>query len=935
MPIGNNNVEDISRKLREIKIGELKGRLKAGFTKPRIAILVIVLLAIIFFAIITPFAKFYTDALWYNHVGFQNLFWKTLVAKILMVVVFGAFFFILLYCNLYLARRLPPRQDIDAKGSPLEEFVTRAQGVWKRIVKWGLLIFSIVAALVAGIGWAGRWDLVLKFINHSAFNKVDPVFHKDIGFYVFSYPFQRALVDWLIGALVFVLIITAIVYILDGGIRLRWGKDMFAPYVLAHLSILLAAIFLIKAWSYRLNMYELLFSKRGVVYGIGYTDAHAKLPALWAMLALAIVVALVLLVNIWRRGWILPAVSIGALVVVALVMGTIIPAIVQNYVVKPSERAKEKSYIAKEINATRDGYDINKIQSTQYPAVQDLDMAAIQRNSATIRNIRLWDPNPLLNTNEQLQSIRQYYKFNDVGVDRYVVNGDFRQMMISAREMVQSNLPAAARTWVNDTLVYTHGYGVVMNPGNDVTAEGNPNYLVSNIPPAGPTNLQVAQPEIYFGQLSNDYVVTDTTEPEFNYPAKDKEVHTIYKGDGGVKVNSFWRKLLYAIRFRDVNLLLSGQVRDASQIMYYRQIQDRLSKCAPFLKQDSDPYMVLSDSGKLYWIVDCYTTTDQYPYSQPSAGVGNYVRNSVKAVIDAYDGKVKLYVFDPSDPIIQTYQKIFPQIFASRSEMPAELIRHVRYPEDLFVAQSNMLQSFHMTNPDQFYNKEDEWDFPNETINGQSQPMRPFYVILRVPGETREEMVLLLPFTPHNKQNMIAWLGARMDGAHYGEMINFVFPSGKLVYGPEQIEGRIEQDPTISQQLSLWRQAGSEVIRGNLLIIPIQGSLLYVEPLYLQATQLKIPQVKRVVVVYGQQVAMEPTLDGAIARIFAGAPSALETQVQQAAQTGTPGQQNLAQQALDLYNRAINAQKTGDWATYGSLLNQLSSVLQQLAASGK
>jgi uncharacterized membrane protein (UPF0182 family) len=929
MPMGADNIEDFSKKLREVRVKDLRAKFKSGFTKPRIAILVILLLVVIFFIIIAPLAGFYTEALWYNHTGFQNLFWKTIMAKVLMVVIFGALFFILLYGNIFLARKIPPPQQIETEGSPLDEFVTRTRKVWKKVIGWGLLAICIFAAIVAGVGWAGKWDLLLKFLNHSAFGKTDPVFHKDIGYYVFSYPFLRAFNDWLFGALIFVLIVTAIVYVLDGGIRLKWGRDMFAPYVWAHLSILLAALFLVKAWSYRLNMYELLFSKRGVVYGIGYTDAHAKLPALWLMLAVAIIAAVIFLVNIWRRGWVLPAIAVGSLVVVAVVFGTVVPALVQSYVVKPSERAKEKQYIAREINATRDAYDINKVQSTAYPAVQDLDLSAIERNSATIRNIRLWDPRPLLDTNQQLQSIRQYYKFNDIGVDRYIVDGTLRQMMISAREMVQAQLPAAARTWVNNTLVYTHGYGVVMNPSNDVTDEGNPNYVVKDLPPTGPTNLQVTRPEIYFGQLSNDYVVTDTTEPEFNYPAKDKEVRTVYTGNGGVKVHSFWRKLLFSIRFRDINLLLSGQVQNKSQIMYVRNIKDRLAKCAPFLKFDRDPYMVLAEDGKLYWISDGYTTTDKYPYSQPS-DFGNYVRNSVKAVVDAYNGTVKLYVFDARDPVIQTYQKIFPQIFAPLSQMPVTLLKHVRYPEDLFVAQSNILRTFHMTNPDQFYNKEDEWDFPNETVDGQPAPMTPFYVILRIPGEAREEMVLLLPFTPHGKQNMIAWLGARMDPLHYGELVNFVFPSGKLVYGPEQIEGRIDQDPTISAQLSLWKQAGSEVIRGNLLVIPIEGSLIYVEPLYLQATALKIPQVKRVVVVYNQQVSMKPTLDEAIAGIFAGAPPTPEAATPQApSQPAQPT--DLGKQALDLYNKALDAQKAGDWASYGNYLNQLNDILKKLA----
>jgi uncharacterized membrane protein (UPF0182 family) len=927
MPI-DSNVEDFARKLQEVKLSKLKERFKGGLTRKRVLIIVLLALIVIFFLVITPFAIFYTDALWYNQLGFQSLFWKTIIAKILMVVVFGAFFFVLLYGNIFLARKIPPAQDLDLEGSPLEAIITKARAVWKKAVGWVLVVISVIAAFIAGLSWAPRWEQVLKFLNHTSFQKTDPVFGKDIGVYVFSYPFLRALVDWLLGAVIFVFIVTAVVYILDGGIRLKRGPDMFTPHVKAHLSVLLAILFLIKAWSYRLNMYELLFRKTGVVYGAGYTAVKAQLPALWIMLVLSIVCALALMANIWYKGWIVPAVTVAALIVVALLAGTVYPAIIQAWRVKPNELSRETPYLQRNIDFTRQAYNLDKVTATPYAAVPDLTKAAIDRNQATIKNIRLWDPRPLLNTYEQLQSIRQYYKFNDVDVDRYDVNGTYRQTMIAPREMVQSNLPTTARTWVNNTLIYTHGYGVVMSPSNDVTAEGNPEFILKDIPPVGDTNVQNRDPSVYFGELSEDYIVVDTTEKEFNYPSGEGQATSIYKGKGGVKVNSFWRKLLFTIRFHDINLLLSSQVRDKSQVMYFRDIRARLARCAPFLAFDRDPYMVVADDGKLYWIADAYTTSDTYPYSQPTPGMGNYVRNSVKAVVDAYSGKVWLYVIDNKDPVIETYRKIFPDIFTSFDKMPADLMRHIRYPEDYFVAQSNMLRTYHMTNPREFYNKEDEWDFPKESLDGQAVDMVPYYVIMKIPGEQGEEMVLMMPFAPHNKQNMISWLAARMDNGHYGELVNFLFPKGKLIYGPEQIEGRIEQDPEISRQLSLWRQEGSQVIRGNLLVIPIEQAIIYVEPLYLQATQIKIPQIKRVVVVYGQQVVMEPTLDQAILRMFAGAPSALEPTTP----TTTPGPQaGLAAQALDLYNKAIGAQKAGDWAAYGQYLKQLSDVLQQLA----
>ena len=933
MPSGPINIEEWSKKFKEMKDKGFGQRIKGGFTRPRIALLVIVLLLLLFFAVIAPFARFYTDALWFNHLGFQQLFYKSLVAKILMVIVFGLAFFILLFGNILVVRRLAPKEKLDVEGSPLEEFITKTRDTWSRLVKWVILIFSIIAAFIAGLGWSGQWDVVLRYLNHATTGLKDPIFGKDTSYYLFSYPFIRSLVNWLLGVLIFIFVIIALLYVLEGGIRLKRGPDMLAPHVLAHLSVILAAIFLVKAWSYRLNMYELLFQKRGVVYGVGYTDAHARIPALWIMLVVALVAAAVLLVNIKYKGWMLPVIVVGSLIVVTILAGTVYPLIIQNYRVKPNELQLESKYLKYNIDFTRQAYNVDKVQVKPYAAAQVLDQSGIQRNQATVRNIRLWDPQPLLTAFQQLQAIRQYYVFNEVDVDRYTVNGVYRQTMIGAREMMQGNLPASAKTWVNTVLVYTHGYGACLSPSNNITAEGNPLFFLSNLPPTGPTNVQITKPAIYFGEQSSKYVVVNTTQKEFDFPKGTQAQSTFYSGNGGVKVNSIWRKLLFAIRFSDVNLLFSGQVRDSSQVMYVRDITERVSKSAPFLKFDQDPYMVIDDSGRQQWIIDGYTTSDLFPYSQPSTGLGNYVRNSVKCVVDAFDGKTTLYVIDPTDPVIATWQKIFPHLFTAFDKMPPDLVKHLRYPEDLYLAQASIYKTYHMTNPRTFYFKEDEWDFPNETQNNNPQPLMPYYLIMKLPYEQGEEMVLFMPFVPHTKQNMIAWLGARMDDGHYGELVNFRFPSGNLIYGPQQIEGRIEQDPTISEQLSLWRQAGSQVIQGNLLVIPIEQSILYVQPLYLQATQTPIPQIKRVVVVYGNQVVMEPTLEGALARIFGGAPPTPTTP----AATPAPTQSiaSLVAQANDLYTKALNAQKAGDWASYGNFLNQLQTVLNELNQATK
>ena len=938
---GPVDINQLSDKFKEFDFSQALKNLRGRFSRMLFIILAIILLIVVIFVLLIPFSRFYTDALWYNHLGFQSLFWKMFWAKILMVVVFGALFFAILYGNIVAARKIAPPQKIDIAGSPLEEFVKRASGTWRRLVGWALLAFAIVAAFASGLGWGGKWELVLRYLSRSAFGTNDPIFHKDAGFYMFSYPFQRAIVNWLLASFIFIFVVVAIVYVLMGGIRLRRGPQMLAPHVWAHMSVILAVIFLLKAWSYRLNMYELLFKKDGVVFGIGYTDTHARMPALWILLVLAVAAAIVLLVNIRYKGWLLPAIAVGSLLVVTIIAGTIYPAIIQTYVVKPNEQRLESKYLKHNIEFTRLGYKINDIQVNQFAADQNLTAGGIARNSATIGNIRLWNPAPLLNTFQQLQSIRLYYVFNDVDVDRYVLDTVYRQTMIAAREMLQSNLPTAAKTWVNQKLVYTHGYAACMAPSNDITSEGNPNLIVQNIPPASSTNVTITKPQIYFGEKAGNYVVTNTTQKEFDHPSGTKDVYATYTGHGGVKVHSFWRKLLFALRFSDVNLLFSGQIGNNSQVMYNRTVLDRVQKCAPFLRFDSDPYMVVSDDGRLFWISDGYTTNDFFPYSQSTEQLGNYVRNSVKAVVDAYSGDVSLYIVDPKDPVIKTYKKMFPHIFKSFEAMPQDLRKHIRYPEDMFVAQANILCTYHMTNLAQFYGREDQWDVPKMagTDDTGSQLMSPYYVIMKLPGEQGEEMVLMLPFTPHNKPNMISWLAARMDGEHYGHLINFVFPSGKNILGPEQVEGRIEQEPTISAQLSLWRQAGSQVIRGSLLVIPIEQSLIYVEPLYLQATQIKIPQAKRVVVAYGNSVVMEPTLDRAIARIFQGAPA---TPVEGATQTAQPQQkqqeqpqqpsanQSLQQQALDLFNQALEAQKNGDWAAYGNYLKQLQTVLKQL-----
>ncbi|HEY3304788.1 MAG TPA: UPF0182 family protein, partial [Candidatus Binatia bacterium] len=572
-------------------------------------------------------------------------------------------------------------------------------------------------------------------------------------------------------------------------------------------------------------------------------------------------------------------------------------------------------------------YGLDKIESKDFPAEERLTAADLKRNEATIKNIRLWDHRPLLATYGQLQEIRTYYKFVDVDNDRYLIDGGSRQVMLSARELSYQHLPS--RIWINEHLTYTHGYGVVFGPVNQVTPEGLPEFFIKDIPPvASKPALRVTRPEIYYGELANDYVFVKTKASELDYPAGDQNVYTNYEGSGGVSVGSFWRKLLFSARFATLRIALSNDVTGQSRILYHRQIQERVAKIAPFIKFDRDAYLVIAQGGRLFWIIDGYTTSSRYPYSEPVPKLGNYIRNSVKAVIDAYNGAVDFYVSAPDDPIIQAYGKIFPGLFKPPEQMPEEIRAHIRYPQDFFTVQAHMYATYHMQDPQVFYNKEDVLSIPHRSIGGRETEMEPYYTIMRLPGETREEFVLLLPFTPNKRDNMRAWLAARSDPPNYGKLIALDFPKAKLIYGPRQIDARIDQDAVISQQLSLWNQRGSQVIRGSMLAIPIEASLLYVQPLYLAAEKGSLPELKRVIVAFGNQIAMEETLEQSLDRIFGG------RSAQARAPEGREAvskEKTLANQAAEHFARAQEYLRQGNWAAFGEELKRVEELLKEMA----
>ena len=657
-----------------------------------------------------------------------------------------------------------------------------------------------------------------------------------------------------------------------------------SPAAIAHGSVLLGFFFAVKAWSYGLDRYLLLYGDNGVVVGASYTDIHVGLPVLWLLIGLSIVAAFAAWANVRVRTYRIPAAAAVLVFGGSFVLSEVIPGLFQRVFVKPNELQLEKPYIQRNIALTQQAYNLHQITAKPFPAEQDLTLKTLEANKATIDNIRLWDWHPLMDAYVQLQEIRTYYKFHDVDVDRYWLDGAYQSVMLSARELKSSLLPPNAQTWVNTRVLFTHGNGVVMSPVTRKSAEGLPLFYLRDIPPISTGGPDIREPRIYYGEETSNYVIVKGSTPEFDYPKGKDNIYAAYDGTGGVPIGGILRKNLFAWHFGDLNLLLSSYITGASRIMIRRDIQERARAIAPFLRLDHDPYLVIS-SGKLYWIQDAYTTSDYFPYAQPVQRLGlNYIRNSVKIVIDAYNGTVDFYLMDAAEPIARTYQRIFPDLFKPFAAMPPDLQKHIRYPEDLFLIQAQIYQAYHMEAADVFYNREDLWQFPREPGGDGATLMVPYYIIMRLPGETQAEFFLMLPMVPSRRDNMIAWLAARCDSPDYGKLIVYEFPKDKLVYGPFQIEALINQNTEISQQLTLWNQMGSRVIRGNLLVIPIENSILYVSPLYLRAAQGQLPELKRVIAAYGDHVVMKETLAEALSALFetGGAPKA------PSASTGTP-----------------------------------------------
>jgi uncharacterized membrane protein (UPF0182 family) len=893
---------------------------------------------VIFLILLRLATDLLVDWLWFSSIGYLPVFLTSIGAQAMVLFAVLTATAVILWLNGLLALRLTQRQSTQ----PVAAFAWNPPGntpppdllalmrdrlPWPRIIAAGA---GLLALLVA-VSEVGHWGVLLQFLYQVPYGVGDPLYNKDIGFFLFSLPAYILIKNWMLLTLVLSALFAGAIYWVRGDIEYDSYHRSISPTAIAHGSALLGFLLAVKAWSYFLDRYLLLYGDNGVVVGASYTDVHVGLPALWLMIGLSIIAALAAWANLRVRTYRLPAVAIVLVGVGTFVLSGAVPVLFRQFFVKPSELELEKPYIERNIALTRQAYNLDQIAAKPFAAEQKLNPEVLEANKATIENIRLWDWLPLSDTYAQLQEIRTYYKFHDLDVDRYWLDGSYQSVMLSARELRPSLLPPNAQTWVNRHVLFTHGNGVVMSPVTRKSTEGLPLFYLRDIPPVADGGPKIDEPRIYFGERSDDYVIVKGSTPEFDYPKGKDNVYAAYDGAGGVPIGALAWKILFASYFNDPNLLLSNYITADSRIMIRRNIQERVSTIAPFLRLDHDPYLVIS-GGRMFWMQDAYTTSSYFPSALPVQDLDlNYIRNSVKVVVDAYNGTVDFFLIDPGDPIAATYQRIFPSLFKPFAAMPPDLQKHVRYPEDLFLIQARLYQTYHMEAADVFYNREDLWQFPRQPGGDGISTMTPYYIIMRLPGEPQAEFFLMLPMVPSRRDNMIAWLAARCDAPGYGKLIVYEFPKEKLVYGPFQIEARINQNTEISQQLTLWNQMGSRVIRGaNLLVIPIENSILYVSPLYLRAQQGHLPELKRVIAAYGEHVVMKETLAEALSALFMESGAAPTVPGTREGMPLTSPTTNQAREALDRYNQAVERLKSGDWKGFGTQFDAMRELLEEM-----
>ena len=905
----------------------------------RRAVIVALVIGFVLLLAIPGAISLYVDWLWFEELRFERVFTTELVTQLALFAGAGLVVFGVLWANLRLAQRGLVPDPILVKFNPNAPHLNVTALLGRLAIPTALVL-----AFLTALPLTGNWLSVMQFIHRTPFGVADPIFGRDIGYYVFVLPLLSTGLGLVLALLILSLALSVPLYWLRGDVVINGRRVRVEPSAGLHLGILVALVFLtlgIQTWF--VHIPSLLFSTTGPLVGASYADLHASLPALRVSAVVALLAAGFVLVGAIRGtvAW-NATLSLAAYLLVVVVGQGIVPSAVQKLFVDPTELTRETPYLEHHIEATRRAWDLDSVETLDLRGEAQLTRDDIAANGATIENVRLWDRDPLLQTFGQLQEIRTYYDFISVDDDRYWIDGKYRQVMLSPRELNPALLPT--RTFINEHLVFTHGMGVTLGPVNQVTEEGLPVLFIQDLPPASKVSLQVTRPQIYFGELAQQYVFVNTRREEFDYPSGDANVFTAYEGTAGISIGGPLRRGLLAWHFRSMNILLSGDLTAESRILFYRNIVDRTRRALPFLRLDHDPYMVITDGGELKWILDGYTVSSRYPYSQRLADGTSYMRNSVKVVLDAYNGDVVPYIAEPDDPLIRTYDRIFPGIFKPLAELPADLRAHLRYPEDLYGIQASLYTTYHMDEAETFYHREDQWQIP--AIDQRDRP-DPFmrHIVLRLPEEDQAEFIFMTPFTPRGKDNLAAWMVARNDGLHYGKLLVYSFPRQSLVFGPRQIVNRINQDTEVSRQTSLWDQRGSQVIRGELLVIPIEESLIYVQPLYLRAEGGRIPELKRVIVAYQNQVVMEETLDQALAMLFGAqrpaaagpAPAVAAAATGAPTDPGTSGRTaSLIRQATDHYARAMEAQRAGDWTAYGESIRRLGEVLDQLrsAAAG-
>ncbi len=896
-------------------------------------------------------ASFATDWLWFREIGFQSVFATSLIWRIGLFLIGGLFAFGYIYGNVRLARGT-------GTGFPVL-YVNRGDGVSVDVSRMLTRLFlpgALVLAFLTAVSASASWLVVLKGFNGVPIGTRDPLFGRDISFYLFRLPLISGVLGTLITLTFLSIVAVAVMYWMRNDITLPPRRASAKPRAARHLGALLVVLFVLlglRLWI--VDTASLLYSTTGPLLGASYTDVHVALPGLYVSAIAALVAAAWVAAGIVRGKLIWTAISATVFYAVISVLARgLVPAAYQKLVVSPNELSRETPYLRNHIDATRKAWGLDHVESRDLSGEVQLTNAEIKANAATVDNIRLWERPLLKQTLSQLQEIRTYYDFVSVDDDRYMIDGRYRQVHVAARELNSESLPT--RTFINERLTFTHGMGLTMAPVNQVTTEGLPVLFIKDLPPASTISIKLTRPQIYYGELTNDYVFVGTKQKEFDYPSGEENIYANYTGRGGVPIGSLIRRVLYAFQLSSLKILLSDDIRGNAKIIYRRNVMDRATNALPFLDFDNDPYLTINDAGQLKWILDAYTTSDMYPYSQRTNDGTNYMRNSVKVVIDAYDGTVDAYIADSADPVVQTYAHIFGAIFKPLSQMPADIRRHLRYPGDLFRIQAALHTTYHMLEPQTFYHREDQWEIPGGLAKGTNENPFQRHIIMKLPGEKNPEFIFMTPFTPRGKDNLAAWMVARMDGENYGKLSVYRFPKQSLVYGPKQIANRINQDTEISRQLTLWDQRGSEVIRGELLVIPIEESLIYVQPIYLRAEGGTIPELKRVVVAHENRVVMGETLEEGLDALFGqGAAQQTRTSIQDSLSTlgasqpvvtggGTstsPEQApsgataDLLREAQSHYDRAIAAQRAGNWAEYGREIDQLGAAIRALRAAKK